>query len=53
MTWRVTTSIYPGRQTESREAFDQRPSAPHLTAFKSATDGCIENLTVCEMTHLD
>jgi len=38
---------------QSRELWQTHTSAPHITAFKGATDGCIEDLTVSEMTHLD
>lgn len=35
---------------ESRDLWQQHMKAPHLAAFKKATDGAVSNLTVNEMS---
>ncbi len=37
---------------ESRELWQAHMEAPHLTDFKAATEGAIEDLAINEMTHI-
>ena len=37
---------------ESRELWQKHTTAPHLAAYRAATDGAVAERTVTEMTHI-